>query len=135
MKFKASVKSKTTGKISHIEITQTNKANAIRDIRGNGYSVDANKVKSPEVFNFIIENTNATPEAWRYINRLPEDGEDVFDWIEEGMKEERVKNEIKFDKMIKDGMERHKQFLNDIGMNEEEFQLHMVEVKAKVTTR
>lgn len=54
-----------------IEGVYTSKAAFIKDLRGNGYSVNANKVKTKEVFDYIINHTNCSPTDWK-INRIAE---------------------------------------------------------------
>lgn len=54
-----------------IEGVYTSKAAFIKDLKGNGYSVNASKVKTKEVFDYIINHTDCSPAAWK-INRIAE---------------------------------------------------------------
>ncbi len=49
----------------------TSKAAFIKDLRGNGYSVNPDKVKTKEVFDYIINHTDCSPADWK-INRIAE---------------------------------------------------------------
>ena len=40
------------------------KADFINDLRANGYKVNPKKVKSSELFRYIVENTNMYPWDW-----------------------------------------------------------------------
>ena len=41
------------------------KADFIRDLRGNGYKVNVDKVKTAERFDYIMEHTNCCPWDWK----------------------------------------------------------------------
>jgi len=65
MLFKAVVKDKRSKQTMIIEINQDTKKRAVTDIRANGYTVDRDKVKPAEVFDYIMMNTNAEPWDWK----------------------------------------------------------------------
>lgn len=69
--FKAVVTYKKNNARIVIEGVYTSKAAFIKDLRGNGYSVNANKVKTKEVFDYIINHTNCSPTDWK-INHIAE---------------------------------------------------------------
>ena len=68
--YKALVKDKLTKGIVIIESEYNCKKDFIQDLRSNGYSVDSNKVKEKEVFDYIINNTNCNPWDWKEINKI-----------------------------------------------------------------
>lgn len=68
--FKASVKCKKNNARIIIEGIYTSKAEFIKDLRENGYSVNNNKVKTKEVFDYIINHTNCSLEDWK-TNCIP----------------------------------------------------------------
>lgn len=70
--FKAMVTNKKNNERIVIEGIYTSKAEFIKDLRWNGYSVNDNKVKTEEVFDYIINHTDCSPEDWK-INRIPEE--------------------------------------------------------------
>ena len=69
-KYSAVVRDKQTGKLLILRSKEYNsKREFISDIRFNGYSVQAMKVHEDEVFNYIMQNTNCTPEDWKEEGR------------------------------------------------------------------
>lgn len=70
--YKACVKD-SKGKINVIEGLYTTKSAFIKDLRANGYKVNYYKVKEIDVYEYIINETNATPDDWKNINEVPED--------------------------------------------------------------
>lgn len=70
-KYKAIVTDKMTGKATVIESEQNSKAEFIHDLRRNGYSVNADKVKREDVFDYIMEYTDCYPWDWK-IRKVPE---------------------------------------------------------------
>jgi len=89
--FSAFVTDAQTGKKEVVTSLYRNKSDFIKDLRGNGYKVDANKVKPSDVYNFILDNTDANDQAWKYVNEVLPDGVDVGDYI-------RTKRDAGFDK-------------------------------------
>lgn len=72
MLYSASVKDKQTGRIVFIRNQDyPNKTLFIQDLRANGYSVNPNKVKPADVFEYILQYTNASPHDWATINAVP----------------------------------------------------------------
>jgi hypothetical protein len=65
MRYKATVKDKTTGERITIESDYPNKTAFIKDLRANGYSVSNHKVKLAAEWNRIMNKTNATKKDWR----------------------------------------------------------------------
>lgn len=70
-KYKAIVTDKMTGKVTVIESEQNSKSEFIHDLRRNGYSVNADKVKREDVFDYIMEHTDCYPWDWK-IRKVPE---------------------------------------------------------------
>jgi len=69
IKFKAIVTDPyDNNKKKIVEISQTTKKAAIRDLRGNGFKVDRSKVKKSEVFDYIMNNTNCNSWDWEENN-------------------------------------------------------------------
>lgn len=62
--FKTIAKDKKTKEYKVIESTARNKKDFICDLRANGYIVTEYKVKEKEVYDWIIENTNANKWDW-----------------------------------------------------------------------
>lgn len=48
------------------------KAEFIRDLRSNGYTVNPRKVKPADIFNYITEHTNMRPADWA-LRAVPDD--------------------------------------------------------------
>lgn len=70
-KYSAVVKERETGKIVLLENYEyETKKSFIEDIRGNGYTVNPNKVKISEVFDYIMNNTNCEPCIWKKVNKI-----------------------------------------------------------------
>ena len=63
-KYKALVFDKESKTLLIVEISQTTKKKAIKDLRNNGYRVNEIKVKKEEVFDYIMNNTNCYPWDW-----------------------------------------------------------------------
>lgn len=68
--YKALVKDKITDKYITIESDYDTKSDFIKDLRGNGYAVNPNKVKTKEIFNYIVEHTDMNPWDWK-ITTIP----------------------------------------------------------------
>lgn len=62
--YKAIVKDKQSKRRIIIEREYETKADFIKDLRGNGYGVNAIKVKEAEEFDRIINETNCEPWDW-----------------------------------------------------------------------
>lgn len=63
--YKAMVTDKDTGKRVTIESQYNTKKDFIKDLRRNGYRVNPLYVKTAEVFDYIIDNTNCYDWDWR----------------------------------------------------------------------
>lgn len=50
----------------------------IEDLRRNGYQVNDRKVKEAEVFDYIVENTDCSADAWK-ITKVGQTEDDIFD--------------------------------------------------------
>jgi len=94
--YSAYVKMKSDKQITRIDREYPNKAKFIYDLRANGYSVNPDKVKDFDVFNFILNETNCTPEDWKYINKIPADNESICDIINTGIQKTFEKKEANF---------------------------------------
>lgn len=68
MKYKSLVRDKKTKELVIIESGYESKKDFIRDLRRNGYAVNRNKVKKTKEFDFIMNNTNCSPEDWNNKN-------------------------------------------------------------------
>lgn len=55
-----------------IECEYNTKAEFIRDLRANGYTVNPVKVKPAEVFDYIMDHTNCYPWDWKEIKAVPQ---------------------------------------------------------------
>ena len=69
--YKAIVTDKADGRKVVIESNAYSKTDFIHDLRRNGYSVNPAKVKTKEVFDYIMQNTNCNPWDWKEINTVP----------------------------------------------------------------
>lgn len=69
--YKAIVKDKMTGKRVVIESECGTKAEFIHDLKCNGYAVNPKKVKTREVFEYIMNHTDCAPWDWE-IKSVPE---------------------------------------------------------------
>ena len=69
MLYSAIVTDKETKEKIIITSDYNNKSAFIKDLRLNGYSVNQYKVKTKNVFNYIMNNTNASTYDWKTINR------------------------------------------------------------------
>lgn len=69
--YKAIVTDKMDGRRVVIEGEANTKAEFINDLRKNGYAVNPIKVKTKEVFEYIMENTNCYPWDWKEIKAVP----------------------------------------------------------------
>ena len=94
--FSALVKDKETKQITRIDSEYPTKAKFIYDLKANGYAVNPNKVKILEIFDYILENTNCTPEEWKYINKIPADNELVSDIVFTGERKTFERQEKNF---------------------------------------
>ena len=61
--YKAFVRDKKTKERLFVESEYPTKTAFIKDLKGNGYSVNPIKVKEAELYNWILENTNCTDEV------------------------------------------------------------------------
>lgn len=68
--YKAIVTDKETGKRTIVSSDAYTKADFIHDLRKNGYAVNPIKVKTKEVFDYIMQNTDCNPWDWN-INKIP----------------------------------------------------------------
>lgn len=122
-RFSAVVKDRQTKETIFIENQEySNKANFIKDLKHNGYMVNPDKVKESEVFDYIMENTNCEPQEWKYINRVPQEGEYIGDWIHEGLNKSHENLMKRIDKRAEELKISHQQTLEDANMTEEQFQ-------------
>lgn len=64
-KFKAIVRDRQTKEIVIIESEYKTKTDFVRDLRQNGFIVDPGKVKTSEIFDYIMENTNGNVWDWK----------------------------------------------------------------------
>lgn len=72
MLYSAVVKDKQDGRIVFIcNHEYPSKALFIQDLRRNGYSVNPHKVKPADVFEYIMQYTDASPHDWATINAVP----------------------------------------------------------------
>lgn len=69
--YKAIVTDKMNGRRVVIESEYNTKAEFIHDLRSNGYAVNPVKVKTKEVFEYIMSCTNCNPWDWKEINAVP----------------------------------------------------------------
>ena len=63
--FKGIATDKETKQKVIIESEYKTKKDFIKDVRHNGYSINPKKVKEAKVFDYILDNTNATEEDWK----------------------------------------------------------------------
>ena len=63
---------KENGERKIMEMQSESKKQLISDLRANGYQVNPAKVKKTEVFEYIMNHTNAEEWDWREINKVPE---------------------------------------------------------------
>lgn len=69
-KFKTMATDKRTGEKVCIVSEYPTKTNFIKDIRSNGYRVNPIRVAEEEVYNYIMDNTNATNEDFKRIKTI-----------------------------------------------------------------
>lgn len=69
--YKAIVKDKMDGRKVIIESESNTKEEFIHDLRANGYAVNPIKVKTKEVFEYIMNHTDCNPWDWKEINAVP----------------------------------------------------------------
>lgn len=69
--YKAIVTDKMNGRRVVIESEHNTKAEFIHDLRANGYAVNPVKVKTKEVFEYIMNHTNCNPWDWKEIKTVP----------------------------------------------------------------
>ena len=73
MKYSAIVKDKATGEFKIIEdMEYRTKADFVHDLRRNGYEVNEKKVKPSELFDYIMNHTDAAPWDWD-LTKIPAD--------------------------------------------------------------
>jgi len=82
-KFKAVTTNKATGEKQIISSFYNNKKDFIKDLRSNGYSVNSDKVKLEQVFDYIIKNTNCTKIDWQEINAIGKKADYINNMIED----------------------------------------------------
>lgn len=63
--FKALVRNKSNGELTIIESDYETKGEFIQDLRGNGYGVNPLKVKTKELFDYIVSHTNCEIDDWK----------------------------------------------------------------------
>lgn len=131
MMFKAYVKNRYSKNSTFIESDYKTKAKFIEDLRNNGYMINPDKVKPSDLYNWILDNTDCSPLDWKYINKIPQSNDEYREMINSGMDKSDKKREIKRTQLIQECDNSHKQFLQDIGMTEEQFQEWTKENKAK----
>lgn len=71
--YKAIVTDKMNGRKVIIESEYNAKEEFIHDLRANGYAVNPIKVKTKEVFEYIMNHTNCNHWDWKEINTIPEE--------------------------------------------------------------
>ena len=71
--YKAIVVDKENGKKTVVECECRTKAEFIRDLRKNGYSVNPKKAKLKEIFDYIMAHTDCNPWDWE-ITAIPSEG-------------------------------------------------------------
>lgn len=69
--YKAIVTDKINRRRVVIESEHNTKSEFIHDLRANGYAVNPVKVKTKEVFDYIINYTNCYPWDWKDIKSVP----------------------------------------------------------------
>lgn len=69
--YKAIVTDKMNGKKVIIESEHNTKSEFIHDLRKNGYAVNPIKVKTKEVFEYIMSETNCYEWDWKEIKAVP----------------------------------------------------------------
>jgi len=94
--FSAWVKDKETKQQLRIDKEYPTKAKFIYDLKANGYAVNPDKVKISKVFDYILDNTNCTPEEWKYINKIPAYNESISDIINTGIQKTFERQEANF---------------------------------------
>lgn len=75
-RYKALVKYE--GKATIIEEEYRTKKEFIEDLKRNGYKVNPLKVKEIELFDYIVNNTDCSEDAWK-IKKIGQTAEDVFE--------------------------------------------------------
>lgn len=75
-KYKALVKYE--GKATIIEAEYNTKKEFIEDLKRNGYKVNPLKVKEVELFDYIVNNTNCSEDAWK-IKKIGQTEDDIFE--------------------------------------------------------
>lgn len=70
MKYKALVTEKSTGTRTYIEAEAKSKQDFIKQMGYNGHSVWYGLVEEPEVYDWILDNTNADPENWNAYRQM-----------------------------------------------------------------
>ncbi len=68
--YKAIVTDKKDGSKVIIESEYNTKAEFIHDLRANGYAVNPIKVKTKEVFDYIMNHTNCNTWDWKEIKTV-----------------------------------------------------------------
>lgn len=69
--YKAIVTDKMNNRRVVIESEHNTKAEFIHDLRANGYAVNPIKVKTKEVFEYIMKHTDCSPWNWQEIKAVP----------------------------------------------------------------
>lgn len=75
-RYKALVKYE--GKATIIEEEYRTKKEFIEDLKRNGYKVNPLKVKEVELFDYIVNNTDCSEDAWK-IKKIGQTSDDVFE--------------------------------------------------------
>ena len=73
IQYKAIVRDRETKKLRVLSLTACSLKHALHEIRANGFSVNNYKCKPAEVFDYIMEHTNASPWDWEKIKSVPKD--------------------------------------------------------------
>lgn len=77
--YSALVHDKETGKPSVVTRVCQSKDRFVNELRAEGYRVDYNRVKPKNVFDYIVNNTAATPTDWLCITAVTPDGQSNYD--------------------------------------------------------
>lgn len=75
-KYKAIVKFEGVATI--IEAEYRTKKEFIEDLKRNGYKVNPSKVKEADLFDYILNNTDCTEDAWK-IKKIGQTEDEIFE--------------------------------------------------------
>ena len=71
--YKGMAIDKETNEPIILEMEYKTKKDFISDVRSNGYSINELRVKESNVYNYIMDNTNATDDDFRNIKNVGDD--------------------------------------------------------------